>query len=205
MQSRPNKNKVRGVGAENVKTETGFGVQVLVGLSAHARWSGTLSECGRMERRLQASMPADLRAPFNGSLSPAVEKAMVPHSSVLAWRIPRTEEPGGLQSMGSGRIKHNWVTSLSLFTFMHWRRKWQPTSVLACRIPGMAEPSALPSMGSHRVGHDWSHLVGAAVSPVGQVQLLQVEGSPSQPGPSLLPSSPMLSPSPAQPKATLTF
>ena len=55
------------------------------------------------------------------------EKAMAPHSNVLAWKIPWTEEPGGLQSMGLLRVGHNWVTSLSLFTFMHWRRKWQPT------------------------------------------------------------------------------
>ena len=51
---------------------------------------------------------------------------MAPHSRTLAWKIPWTEEPGGLQSMGSLRIGHDWVTSLSLFTFMHWRRKWQP-------------------------------------------------------------------------------
>ena len=52
-----------------------------------------------------------------------------PHSSTLAWKIPRMEEPGGLQSMGSLRVGHDSVTSLSLFTFMHWRRKWQPTPV----------------------------------------------------------------------------
>ena len=57
------------------------------------------------------------------------EKAMAPHSSTLAWKIPWMEEPGGLQSMGSLRVGHDWVTSLLLFTFMHWRRKWQPTSV----------------------------------------------------------------------------
>ena len=49
-----------------------------------------------------------------------------PHSSTLAWKISWMEEPGGLQSMGSLRVGHDWVTSLSLFTFMHWRRKWQP-------------------------------------------------------------------------------
>ena len=54
-----------------------------------------------------------------------MEKAMAPHSSTLAWKIPWTEEPGGLQSMGLLRVRHDWVTSLSLFTFMHWRRKWQ--------------------------------------------------------------------------------
>ena len=50
------------------------------------------------------------------------EKAMAPHSSTLAWKISWTEEPGRLQSMGSRRVGHNWATSLSLFTFMHWRR-----------------------------------------------------------------------------------
>ena len=58
-----------------------------------------------------------------------LEKAMAPHSSTLAWKIPWTEEPGRLQSMGSWRGRHNWATSLSVFTFMHWRRKWQPTPV----------------------------------------------------------------------------
>ena len=52
-----------------------------------------------------------------------MEKAMAPHSSTLAWKIPWTEEPGRLQSMGSLRVRHDWATSLSLFTFMHWRRK----------------------------------------------------------------------------------
>ena len=55
-----------------------------------------------------------------------MEKAMATHSSTLAWKIPWMEEPGGLQSMGSLRVGHDWATSLSLFTFMHWRRKWQP-------------------------------------------------------------------------------
>ena len=84
---------------------------------------------------------------------------MAPHSSTLAWKIPWTEEPGRLRSMGSLRVGHDWATSLSLFTFMHWRRKWQPTpSVLAWRIPGTGEPGGLPSMGLYRVGHDWSDL-----------------------------------------------
>ena len=50
-----------------------------------------------------------------------------PHSSTLAWKIPWMEEPSRLKSMGSQRVGHDWVTWLSLFTFMHWRRKWQPT------------------------------------------------------------------------------
>ena len=92
--------------------------------------------------------------------SSLLEKAMAPHCSTLAWKTPWTEEHGRLQSMGSWRVRHDWATSLSLFTFMHWRRKWQPTPVFL--IPGMGEPGGLPSMGSHRVGHDWSDLAAAA-------------------------------------------
>ena len=93
----------------------------------------------------------------------ACEKAMAPYSSTLAWEIPWMEEPGGLQPMGSLRFGHDWATSLSLLTFMYWRRKWQPThsSVFAWRIPGTGKPGGLPSMGSHRVGHNWSDLAAA--------------------------------------------
>ena len=80
------------------------------------------------------------------------EKAMAPHSSTLAWKIPWTEEPGRLQSMGSLSR-----TRLSNFTFtfhFHALEKAMAThsSVLAWRIPGTGEPGGLPSMGSHRVG-----------------------------------------------------
>ena len=88
---------------------------------------------------------------FEGSSGFPSEKAMAPHSSTLAWKTPWTEEPGRLQSMGSRRVRHHWATSLSLFTFMHWRRKWQPTpvflpgesqgqgSLVACRLWGRTE------------------------------------------------------------------
>ena len=78
-------------------------------------------------------------------------KAMAPHSNTLAWRIPWTEKPGRLQSLGSLRVRHDWAISLSLFTFMHWRRKWQPTpvflpgesrgqrSLVGCRLWGRTE------------------------------------------------------------------
>ena len=62
--------------------------------------------------------------------------AMAPHSSTLAWKIPWTEEPGRLQSVGSLRVGNDWMTSLSLFTFMLWRRKWQPTPVF---LPGESQ------------------------------------------------------------------
>ena len=89
---------------------------------------------------------------------------MAPHSSTLAWKIPWTEEPGRLQSMGLRRVRHDWVTSLSLFSFTHWWETATHSSVLAWRIPGPGEPCGLPSMGSHRVGHDWSELLAAAAA-----------------------------------------
>ena len=58
-----------------------------------------------------------------------MEKAMAPHSSTLAWKIPWTEEPGRLQSMGSLGVRHD-------FTSTHWRRKWQPTPVF---LPGESQ------------------------------------------------------------------
>ena len=58
---------------------------------------------------------------------------MASHSSTLAWKLSWTEEPGRLQSMGSLRVGHDSVTSLSFSLSMHWRRKWQPTPVL---LPG---------------------------------------------------------------------
>ena len=61
---------------------------------------------------------------------------MAPHSSTLAWKIPQMEEPGGLQSMGLHRVEHDRATSLLLFTFTHWRRKWQPTPVF---LPGESQ------------------------------------------------------------------
>ena len=61
---------------------------------------------------------------------------MAPHASTLAWKIPWTEEPGGPQSMGSLRVGQDSATSLSLFTFMHWRRKWKPTPVF---LPGESQ------------------------------------------------------------------
>ena len=78
---------------------------------------------------------------------------MAPHSSTLAWKIPWTEEPGGLQSWGREELD----TSGFTFTFhYHALEKEMAThsSVLAWRIPGMGEPGGLLPMGSHRVGHD---------------------------------------------------
>ena len=61
---------------------------------------------------------------------------MAPHSSTLAWKIPWVEEPGRLKSMGLLGVRHDWATSLSLFTFLHWRVKWQPTPVF---LPGESQ------------------------------------------------------------------
>ena len=83
-----------------------------------------------------------------------MEKAMAPHSSTLAEKIPWTEESGRLQSMGSLRVGHDQATSLSLFTFMHWRRKWQPTPVF---LPGESQGRGSP-VGCHLWGRTESNM-----------------------------------------------
>ena len=69
-------------------------------------------------------------------LEDSLEKVLTPHSSTLAWETPWMEEPGRLPSMESPRVWQDWVTSLSVFTFVHWRRKWQPTPVF---LPGESQ------------------------------------------------------------------
>ena len=92
---------------------------------------------------------------LNINITGLLEKAMAPHSGTVAWKIPRTEEPGRLQSMGVTGSR----TRLSDFTFSFrfhaLEKEMAPhSSVLAWRTPGMGEPGGLQSMGSHRVGHD---------------------------------------------------
>ena len=76
---------------------------------------------------------------FSRSQLRKLEKAVAPHFNTLAWKIPWMEEPFRLQSTGSLRVGHDWETSLSLFTFMHWRRQWQPTPVF---LPGESQGGA---------------------------------------------------------------
>ena len=103
----------------------------------------------------------------------ALKKEMAIHSSVLAWRIPGTGEPGVLASVGSQRVRHDWTLGkdynnpeIKSSRYFHALEKEMAThsSVLAWRIPGMGKPDGLPSMGSHRVRHDWSDLAAAAAS-----------------------------------------
>ena len=89
---------------------------------------------------LGKSLSMGIGNPLVSALKP-FQSCQWPHSSTLAWKIPRTEDPGRLQSMESLRVRHDWMTSLSLFTFMHWRRKWQPTPVF---LPG--EPQGWGSL-----------------------------------------------------------
>ena len=124
--------------------------QLLESTQTHVHW---------VSDAIQPSNPLSSLSPPTFNLSQhlkleefkTLEKAMAPHSSTLAWKIPWMEEPGRLQSMGSQRVGHDWVTSLSRFTFMNWRRKWQPTpvflpgesqgrgSLVSCRLWGRTE------------------------------------------------------------------
>ena len=126
----------------------------LPGSSVHGIFQARVLECGAIAFSLiwyQFSFQFSRSVALCDPMDYTAEKAMAPHSSTLAWKIPWMEEPGRLQSMRSLRVRHDWVTSLSLFTFMHWRRKWQLTpvvlpgesqgqgSLVSCRLWGHAE------------------------------------------------------------------
>ena len=134
------------------------GSQMLCIFPMEMEWVGGRARKGNPESvsrtspyNLYAAHPPRWLTNYKHYLWLSTEKAMAPHSSTLAWKIPWTEEPGRLQSMGSLRVGHDWRTSLSLFTFMHWRRKWQPTpvflpresqgqgSLVGCRLWGRTE------------------------------------------------------------------
>ena len=108
-------------------------------VKTQTKWSppraGSLPEPGPEPRNLSASLPP-IAVDDRGSIHWHLPAPMAPHSSTLAWKIPWAEEPGRLQSMGSWRVEHTWVTWLWLFTFMHWGRKWQPTPVF---LPGESQ------------------------------------------------------------------
>ena len=94
----------------------------------------------RMVKHLPAMRETWVR--FLGQEDP-LEKEMAIHSSTLAWKIPWTEEPDRLQSMGSQRVRHDWATSLSLFFLL--RCFWIPPA------PPPYPPPPLPSQGCHLV------------------------------------------------------
>ena len=96
-----------------------------------------------------------------------LEEAMTTHSSIFARKIPWTEKPGGLQSMGSQRVRHNWTTEHACCNYKTfyviprvttpWSREWQPTPVfLPCFVAWTKKPGRLWSRGSQRAGHDWA-------------------------------------------------
>ena len=107
-----------------------------------------------------------------------MEKEMATHSSTLAWKIPWTEERSRLQSMGSQRVGHDWVTSLhltipsgsnskesacyagDLVQSLAWEELLEKvmathSSILAWRTPWTEGPGRLQFMGSQRIRHDW--------------------------------------------------
>ena len=147
-----------------------------------------LQEAASLVAQMIKRLPAvrETRVRSLGREAP-LEKEMETHSSMLAWRIPWTEEPGGLPSMGSRRVGHDWATSLSFLSFYKNRgllggsvvknppatqetqvpsRGWEDpleeematlSRLLAWETPWTEEPGGLQSMGSQRVGHNWSH------------------------------------------------
>ena len=92
-----------------------------------------------------------------------METARAPHSSTFTWKIPWMGEPGRLQSVGSWRVGHDWMNSLSLFLSCVGEGNGNPLYLPGGKYipPGTGEPVGLPSMGLHRVGHNWGDLAAA--------------------------------------------
>ena len=125
-------------------------------------WASLSSPASLGDHRALSWASCDIQQPPTSYLFYTIvyisEKAVAPYSSTLAWKIPWTEEPGGLHTMGSLGVGHDWATYFPFSFHFHALEKEMAThsSVLAWRIPGTGEPGGLPSMGPHRVGHDWA-------------------------------------------------
>ena len=111
-------------------------------------WSPSVGTEWRRRARAAASGP-QCRPAVNSKPGPHLQRRQWHPLQYSCWKIPWTEEPGRLQSMGSWRVGHDWAASLSLFTFMHWRRKWQPTPVF---FPGESQGRG-SLVGCHLWGH----------------------------------------------------
>ena len=123
----------------------------------------------QMEKNLPAVQ--ETWVPSLGREDP-LEEGMAIHSSTLAWKIPWVEEPGRLQSMGSQRVGHYWATSLSLLTFVRWRRTWQPTPVF---LPGESQGRGSLVAAVYGVGHDWRDSAAAAANGLRASLVVQME------------------------------
>ena len=135
-----------------------------MGFSRQECWSGSLlSSPGNLPKpRIEPGYP-ELQADslpmipwktceISESSLKMLEKEMATHSSVLAWRIPGTGEPGWLPSIGSHRVGYN-GSDLACMCMLE-KEMATHSSILAWRVPGTEEPGGLPSMRLHRVGHD---------------------------------------------------
>ena len=101
-----------------------------------------------------------------------VEKAMAPHCSTLAWKIPWAEEPRGLQSIGSLRLEHDERLDFQFSLSCIGEGNDNPLQCSCLENPKTGEPGGLPSMGSHRVGHDWGDLAAAAAGGGGLMKII---------------------------------
>ena len=113
-----------------------------------------------------------------------LEKEMATYSSILAWRIPWTEEPGGLQSMGSQRVRHDWATNITLlihYIYNYLHGVYIAFSSVAQSYLILCEPHRLHSMPGFPVHHQLLELAKTHVHWVGDA--IQPSHSLSSPSP----------------------
>ena len=144
----------------------------IMGSGRKLRWSfphspaAHLLLCGPVPNRPQVASGLGPGASFGDPCSKGPEKAMVPHSSTLAWKIPWTEEPGRLQSMGSLRVRHHWATSLSLSLSCIGEGNGNPLQCSCLENPRDGGAWWAAVSGVAQSGHDWSDLAAVAAAVV---------------------------------------
>ena len=120
------------------------------------------SKCGLQTRTLNITWELVQNTNYWAPLKTYPEKAMAPHSSTLAWKIPWTEEPGRFSPWG------RWGSDTTERLHFHFSRSCigegngNPLQCSCLENPRDGKPGGLPSTGSHRVRHDWSNLAAAA-------------------------------------------
>ena len=125
-----------------VYTESRCKICFLVGVVVKNIWKSLTNRAASLVAQMVKNLPAmqETRVQSMGQEDP-VEKGMATHFSILAWRIPWTEEPGGLQYMGSQRVGHDWSDLVCMYTHTHNMKRASDLEICFVFIPNCPEGS----------------------------------------------------------------
>ena len=131
-------------------------------MAYHRRPSSQVAQCWRIRLPLQEMQETQV---WSLDREDPLEKEMATHSSILAWRIPWTEERGGLQSMGSQRVRQDWATSLSFFPVFLPGEFYGQRRLVGYIVHGVAKSrTQLNVQHTHTYTHTHTHTHGPTLS-----------------------------------------